>query len=294
LTAVTDNLDLTGARCLVTGATGVLGTAIAARLRERGADLILSGRNAAALDELAATLRTAPGNAIETITCDLAVPGAVDRLMAALDGRLDVLVNNAALPGPIGPVEGSDFAAWEETIRFNLVLPAEICRGAIGLLTTAARHGRRAKIINMSGGGATSPRPNFSAYSVAKTGVVRFTEILAQEVRGQGIDVNAVAPGALPSVMTRNILAAGSALCAPHELTIAAKAQGEAGIAAMARATELIAYLAAPASDGVTGRLIAAQWDPWPRFAALKDALDPTDIFTLRRIVPADRGQDWD
>jgi NAD(P)-dependent dehydrogenase (short-subunit alcohol dehydrogenase family) len=291
---VTDDLDLTGTRCLVTGATGVLGTAIAARLRERGADLVLSGRGAAALDELAATLRATPGNAIDTIVCDLAVPGAVDRLMAALDGRLNVLVNNAALPGPIGPVEGSDFAAWEETIRFNLVLPAEICRGAIGLLTAAAaQNGRRAKIVNMSGGGATSPRPNFSAYSVAKTGVVRFTEILAHEVRAQGIDVNAVAPGALPSVMTRNILAAGSALCAPHELTIAAKAQGEAGMAAMARATELIAYLAAPASDGVTGRLIAAQWDPWPRFATLKEALDPTDIFTLRRVVPSDRGQDW-
>jgi hypothetical protein len=65
-------------------------------------------------------------------------------------------------------------------------------------------------------------------------------------------------------------------------------------MAAMARATDLIAYLASSVSDGVTGRLIAAQWDPWPNFSTLKDELDTTDIFTLRRIVPKDRGRDWE
>ena len=292
---MTEALDLTGVRCLVTGAAGVLGTAIAGKLRARGADLVLSGRSAATLDALAETLRAAPGGALDSVLIDLSEPGAPDALIAALDGRLDVLINNAAVPGPIGPLAGSDFAPWEETIRMNLIMPAELCRAAVPVLVaTASATGRRAKIINMSGGGATSPRPNFSAYSVAKTGVVRFTEILAGEVRTQGIDVNSVAPGALPSVMTRNILAAGTALCAPHELAVAEKAQGEAGLAAMSKATDLIAYLASSESDGVTGRLIAAQWDPWPRFADLKDELDKTDIFTLRRIVPKDRGRDWD
>jgi NAD(P)-dependent dehydrogenase (short-subunit alcohol dehydrogenase family) len=291
---VTDPHDLGGARCLVTGATGVFGAAVAARLRARGADLVLTGRSEPALEALAARLNAMEGGAIDRVTLDLAEPDAVAALIGALDGKLDVLINNAAIPGPIGPVAGSDFAAWEETIRFNLLLPVELCRAALGLLAEAAGTGRRrAKIINLSGGGATSPRPNFSAYSVAKTGVVRFTEILAHEVRSLGIDVNAVAPGALPSVMTRNILAAGPALCAPHELAIAEKAQGEAGLAAMARATDLVAFLAAPASDGVTGRLIAAQWDPWPNFRTFEQALDASDIYTLRRIVPADRGQDW-
>ncbi|MEI9987541.1 MAG: SDR family oxidoreductase [Aliidongia sp.] len=291
---MTDTTDLTGVRCLVTGATGVLGTAIAEKLRARGADLVLTGRSAPALATLAEALRATEGGALETIICDLSEAGAPANLVAALGGRLDVLINNAAVPGPIGPLADSDFAAWEETIRMNLVMPADLCRAAIPLLVAAAASGRRAKIINMSGGGATSPRPNFSAYSVAKTGVVRFTEILAGELRAKGIDVNAVAPGALPSVMTRNILAAGAALCAPHELAVAEKAQGEAGRAAMARATDLIAYLASSVSDGVTGRLIAAQWDPWPNFGTLKDDLDTTDIFTLRRIVPKDRGRDWE
>jgi short-subunit dehydrogenase len=291
---VTDIPDLTGIRCLVTGATGVLGAAIAEKLRARGADLVLTGRSAAALAALAASLRAVPGGALDTVTIDLSAPGAPAALIAALGGRLDVLINNAAVPGPIGPLAETDFAPWEETIRMNLVMPVELCREAIPLLVAAAAKGRRAKIVNLSGGGATSPRPNFSAYSVAKTGIVRFSEILAGELRDRGVDVNAVAPGALPSVMTRNILAAGAALCAPHELAVAQKAQGEAGLAAMAKATDLIAYLASSASDGVTGRLIAAQWDPWQNFAALEDELDKTDIFTLRRIVPKDRGRDWD
>ncbi len=291
---MTDTPDLTGILCLVTGATGALGSAIAEKLRARGADLVLTGRSASALDALAADLRAVPGGLLDTVLIDLAEPGAPARLIAALDGRLDVLINNAAVPGPIGSLAETDFAPWEETVRMNLVMPAELCRAAIPLLVAAAAKGRRAKIVNMSGGGATSPRPNFSAYSVAKTGIVRFTEILAGELRAQGIDVNAVAPGALPSVMTRNILAAGAALCAPHELAIAEKAQGAAGQAAMAKATDLIAYLSSSVSDGVTGRLIAAQWDPWPNFAALREALDKTDIFTLRRIVPKDRGLDWD
>jgi 3-oxoacyl-[acyl-carrier protein] reductase len=284
--------DLTGVRCLVTGATGVFGTAIARCLRQRGADLVLSGRSAPALEALAAGLHIMPGGGIDTVALDLSLFGAAQALIDAVSGTLDVLINNAALPGPIEPVETGDMAAWAETIRFNLVVQVEICSAAIPRLAEASAR-RRAKIINMSGGGATSPRPNFSAYSVAKTGFVRFTEILAGEVDRQGIDVNAVAPGALPSIMTRNILAAGEKLCAPHELKIAAAAQGEAGQAAMARATELIAYLASSGSDGITGKLIAAQWDPWTDFGKFRQRLAASDIYTLRRIVPADRGEEW-
>ena len=138
---MTDALDLSGVRCLVTGATGVLGDAIARRLYQRGADLVLTGRSAPALETLAAELHGTGGGALETVTLDLAAADAVSALMATLDNRLDVLVNNAAIPGPIGPVAEGDFAAWEETIRFNLVLPVEICRAAIGLLAAAA--GRR-------------------------------------------------------------------------------------------------------------------------------------------------------
>src|SRR5271163_3157621 len=81
-TAVTDVPDLTGVRCLVTGATGVLGTAIAEKLRARGADLALTGRSAAALAALDANLRAAPGGALDTVTIDLSAPGAPAALIA--------------------------------------------------------------------------------------------------------------------------------------------------------------------------------------------------------------------
>ena len=289
-----DAIDLSGIRCLVTGATGAFGRTVAAKLRACGAELVLTGRSAAALDALAAALAETPGGTVDTVALDLAEPEAVEQLIRATGGRLDVLVNNAAIQGPIAPFAEGDFAAWTETVRLNLVVPAELCRAVVGALEArAAAHRRRSKIINLSGGGATGARPNFSAYAVAKTGLVRLTEILAEELRERGIDINAVAPGAMPSAMTHSILAAGPALCTARELDLAQQAHGEAGGAAMDRASDLVAYLASSESDGITGKLIAAQWDPWPRFGALRDTLAATDIYTLRRIVPADRGQDW-
>jgi hypothetical protein len=59
-------------------------------------------------------------------------------------------------------------------------------------------------------------------------------------------------------------------------------------------AAKLCVYLASEAADGITGRLISAQWDCWPRLGELKEELAPTDIYTLRRIIPAERGKNWD
>jgi NAD(P)-dependent dehydrogenase (short-subunit alcohol dehydrogenase family) len=132
------------------------------------------------------------------------------------------------------------------------------------------------KIINLSGGGGTGPRPNFSAYATAKAGVVRFTETLAREV--EGIDVNAIAPGALNTRMRDDVLDAGPERAgAEYEPTRAR------GGTSFEPATQLAVYLASAASDGVSGRLIAALWDDWRTLA--EQDLD-ADAYTLRRITP--------
>ena len=121
------------------------------------------------------------------------------------------------------------------------------------------------KIINLSGGGATGPRPNFSAYAASKAAVVRFTETLAAEL--DGIDVNAIAPGALPTRMLDEVLASGAG--STVEPTT------------FERATALAVFLGSAASDGISGRLIAAQWDDWERSG--RRCRD--DLYTLRRVV---------
>ena len=90
-----------------------------------------------------------------------------------------------------------------ETIRVNLLGTVTMCRAVL----PGMRERGYGKIINLSGGGATGPRPNFSAYAASKAAVVRFTETLAGEV--DGIDVNAIAPGALPTRMLDEVLASG-------------------------------------------------------------------------------------
>ena len=288
------NGPLSGLRALVTGAYGTLGTAICQRLRADGAALLLVGRSADRLQDLAAALAAAsPGPAgLEILAVDLAAPDAVERITAtvAAGGGLDLLVNNAAIQGPIGPLWENDWEAWQETIRLDLLVPVALCRSLVGQF---GRDGRRGKIVNISGGGATGPRPNFSAYGVAKAALVRFTETFAHEVRERAIDINAIAPGALASQMTQAILAAGTVRAGNTEAATARKAAAGDGTA-QNKAAALVGWLASGASDGVTGRLLAALWDPWPTLDQRVAELAASDIYTLRRIVPEDRGRRWE
>lgn len=285
---------LGGRKCLITGATGTLGTALAQRFYREGADLLLLGRSPQRLATLAETLRAGAGRAggLELLAIDLAEEGAAERAVAAvaLEGRLDVLVNNAAIQGPIGPLWENDWKAWEETVRVDLLAPVGLCRALVGFLG----HGRRGKIINISGGGAAAGRANFTAYAAAKAALVRFSESFAAEVRARNIDVNAVAPGTLASAMTDAILAAGEWLSGEEEAAAARKAKAGEAAAALEKAAALCAWLASEKSDGTSGRLLAALWDPWATLDARASELAGSDIYTLRRILPRDRGKDWE
>jgi NAD(P)-dependent dehydrogenase (short-subunit alcohol dehydrogenase family) len=148
------------------------------------------------------------------------------------------------------------------------------------------------KIVNLSGGGATSARPFFTAYAASKAAVVRFTETIAVELRGTGIDVNAIAPGALNTRMLGQTVAAGPERVGKPEFAQVLK-QKETGGSSPETAAELCVYLCSAAADGITGRLISAVWDAWPTLHERRDELNGTDIYTLRRIVPEDRDKSW-
>jgi len=132
-----------------------------------------------------------------------------------------------------------------------------------------------------------------SAYAASKAAVVRFTETLAVECAGADIDVNAVAPGAMNTRMLDQVLAAGPERIgeALYERVLQQKANGGAP---PERAADLCVFLLSSRSDGIRGKLISAVWDPWETLAERRRELGETDVYTLRRIVPGDRGMDWE
>jgi 3-oxoacyl-[acyl-carrier protein] reductase len=270
-----------------------LGRQIAETFWREGASLFLTGRGAAALDSLAESLQTSQqsGQKLAVFAADLSVPGTAAALVSEAVAEFQTvtaLVNNAAILGPIGPLWENNLARWEETIRVDLLAPAALCALVIPVMQKQGY----GKIVNLSGGGATGPRPYFSAYSTAKVGLVRLTEILAHETRNMHIDINCIAPGIMPTAMLQEIKAAGPSRAGSTEFRNVQ--QVEESVQVIERAARLAQFLVSADSDGISGRLISAVWDPWEELADRRDLLCETDIYTLRRIVPKDRGFDWE
>ena len=277
---------------VVTGASRGLGLAIARGFWEAGADLFLVARSAHRLEEIAAQLRAQrQDQRAGFFADDLADPGAPHRIFAELarfGSRLDVLVNNAASLGPIGPISENDTGEWQRTLQVNLISPAALCREAVRWM----KQQRDGVILNISGGGATSPRPNFSAYAAAKAGLVRLSETIAAEVSGEGIRVNCIAPGAMNTEMHEAVLRAGPEASGGQEYRKAVEQAKDGGMQ-MEVPAALAVYLASAACSSVTGRLISAAWDPWRNLHVHTSELANSDIYTLRRVVPQDRGLQW-
>ncbi len=271
-----------------------MGRAIARAFLVAGAQVAVCARNARTLRETVDELgRSTDSKRVPVaIEADASRPDQAERAVAeAADrmGGLDVVVNCAGIQGPVGRLEDLPWEDWARTIEVNLYATVLVCRAAIPRLGGS----KRGKIINVSGGGATAPRPAFSAYAASKAAVVRFTETLAEEVRDRGIDVNAMAPGALATRMQEEIVQAGPQKVGDRAFAEARRIQ-DGGGTPLETPAALAVWLASAESDGISGRLISAVWDPWPALARRRDELMAGDIYTLRRVVPKDRGKDWD
>ena len=271
---------------IVTGASRGLGRLIAIELAAANVDVLAVARDPSGLEETAAGAQ-APGNgAVFPMICDLEGADAASQIAAAAQaqGGASILINNAAIQGPIGPSWQSDAAQFERAMRVDFLVPVALTHAV--LPDMIAR--REGWIVNVSGGGATAPRPMFSAYGAAKTALVRYGETLAAEVAADGVRVNSVAPGAFASGMTQAILADGDRAGA-SERANAERSLSVNDDANAVKAARLIRYLVAGPGRDVSGKLISAIWDPWNEMHLHWDALRASDVYTLRRIVPADR-----
>ena len=282
MTGATDAL-----RILVAGASAGIGAALVQTLAADGHRIFACARR---LDVLR---RVTGDDAIaKSRRCDIGDERDVAALYdwIAADGPvLDALIVCAGAFGPIGPFEGTDSAEWLATLRANVFGVYLVAKHGLPLL----ERGRRRRIITFSGGGAFGTFPSYSAYATSKAAVVRLTECLADELRPRGVAVNAVAPGMVATEIHEATLRAGPerAGAAHFERTRAALA-GATGVP-MSVPVECVRFLLSPAADGLTGKTIAANFDPWrdQKFQAHLAEIVESDVYTLRRINPAQLGE---
>jgi len=283
---------LAGKGVIVTGASVGLGKAIARACLQEGAHVCICARDSDTLEETREELLNEIGEPrVFVMQIDVSDPAAANALVEFASHELpDLLgiVNNAGVQGPKDLLEDVDATEWLRTIEINLIGTMLCCRAILPYLRRASY----GKIVNLSGGGATAPRPRMSAYAASKAAVVRLTETLAEEYAEYNIDVNAIAPGALNTRMLDEVLLAG-----PEKVGEGAYAQSlkqkQQGGAPLSRAAELCVFLLSHSSDRITGKLLSAVWDPWETLDARRAELQKSDVYTLRRVTPADRGLNW-
>jgi NAD(P)-dependent dehydrogenase (short-subunit alcohol dehydrogenase family) len=284
---------LQGRIAIITGANQGLGLEIARKYASSGAHLMLCARNANLLETAMCEVigLAGPEQKILCQVADISNEIDVSKLVAktiAQLGGCHILVNNAGVYGPKGEIESIDWVEWVRAIEINIFGSILVSRAVLPHFKTQ----RYGKIIQLSGGGATSPMPRLSAYAVSKAAIVRYAETLAEEVRGYGIDINAIAPGALNTRMLDEILAAGPDKVGRdfYERSLQQKETGGAGLN---KGADLALFLASPESDGITAKLISAVWDNWQEWPKHIDQLSVSDAYTLRRISGRDRDMEW-
>jgi NAD(P)-dependent dehydrogenase (short-subunit alcohol dehydrogenase family) len=268
---------------IVTGAGRGIGRAISLAFAREGVRLFLAARTERELAETVAICNGA-GTKAQAVVTDVANWEHVQQLITQAvqeAGQVDILVNSAGIYGPIGPTVNIDKSAWIQAVEVNLFGPFYLCRALIPHFITR----RQGKIILLGGGGATAPLPNFSSYAASKAGVVRLADTLAEELKPFNIQINVIAPGLVDSRLQDEVLAAGDRAGALFDKIKQARETG-AGVVSPEVAASLAVFLASPASGKLTGKLIAAPYDPWREWTGKDRALNSTPLYTLRRLDP--------
>ena len=271
-------VDLSGKNVLITGGSLGLGFAAAQRCLEAGGRVVICARDSGRVREAVEQLQAVAGREkIEGVSADVTsleqIEGALDRLESRF-GAITSLIHAAAILGPIGEFTSLAPEEWLETLRVNLFGTFIVARQAC---TRMKKSGGR--LVLFSGGGGGSALPNYTPYACSKVAVVRFTETIAREMAPYGIEVNALAPGLVATRLLAQSAAAGQ--LPPTQPVPPSLAAGAA------------AFLISDRAAGISGKFLAAPYDSWAGWPQHVDELRHSDIFTLRRIVPRDRGMDW-
>lgn len=274
---------------LITGGSLGLGYEIAKHYTLKGFNIIICARDKKNLLKAKFLLEKLKNDKqkIFAFKADISNETDVKRLFNNVSNKfkkIDVLISNAGVYGPKGDFEKISWIEWKKAFQIN-------CFGSIYLVKIflkLLKKSSRGKIIQLSGGGATSPLPNLSCYSASKAAIVRFMETLSLEMAKYKIDINCIAPGALNTRLLDEVIKAGPLLIGKNffNKSLEQKKNGGAGFK---NALDLCDFLISNKSNGITGKILSAQWDNYTSSKCKSKKFLKSDVFTLRRIVGTDR-----
>ncbi|WP_162931125.1 SDR family NAD(P)-dependent oxidoreductase [Streptomyces sporangiiformans] len=241
--------DLSGHRALVTGSSKGIGLALAIGLAEAGAEVILNGRNAEALESAREALEECTGTKAHSVAFDVTDEAAVQDAVREIEdriGTLDILVNNTGVQHrePLLQVPADTF---EQVLHTNLTSAFLVGRAvAAGMVERG-----RGKIVNICSVQTWLARPGIAAYAASKGGLAMLTRGMCAEWAGSGVTVNGLAPGYVITELTRSLV---------DDPAFDSWIRGRTPAGRWAAVEDLVGtlvWLAAPASDFVNGQVIA-------------------------------------
>jgi 3-oxoacyl-[acyl-carrier protein] reductase len=241
---------------LLTGATGGLGTAIATTLAAQGARLVLTARTAQAVENLAEEVRALGSEAL-ALPADITDPpaaSAVARRAVDAFGRIDALIDNAGMEGPVGPFWDVGLDEWWETVRVNVMSTAAATHAVLPFMIG---HGG-GRVVSVSSEAGRGRWPTLSAYSVSKAAGIKCVENIAHEAREHGIRAFSLHPGIVPIGLTTAAIADDTPATPWHarrrDWLLRQLSEGRG--TPVERAVEAVAALVAGSADHLSGQYL--------------------------------------
>ncbi len=266
---------------IITGAGRGIGRAIALAYAKEGAKLTLAARARTELEETARQAQDLGAEAL-VIPADVSDQPQVDEIIRRTVDRystVGILVNNAGISRPIGPLLDNDVSEWIRTFQVNVFGTYFCCRAVLPVMLQQDR----GKIINLWGGGiGLFAPPCMSAYFSSKAAVVSLTEALSAELDGKNIQINSMSPGVVRTRSMEEAMESAEAQGDPRLLALFR--QLLAGGDSIERAAELAVFLASDASGSLSGRHIHAVRDDFANLPPLIPEIMASDAYTLRRV----------
>jgi 3-oxoacyl-[acyl-carrier protein] reductase len=268
--------------CVITGAGRGLGRALAVHIAKAGFEVAVCSRTASELDDVVAQVEETGGSA-SAHALDVSDSTAVDAFAAAVaeeHGSVWAVVNNAAILGPVGLIDTVDVDHWMHAVAVDVGGVFAVTRAFVPRM----RRSGGGRVVNLSGAGIGGPAPQHrvGAYAASKAAVDVLTEVVAPDLIGDGITINAVAPGPAPTSILDDVLSAGAEVAGTELHDAVTRIRDEP--ACFDPFFALVDFLLGDGSSGLTGKLLSARWDRVEDLVARRDELIETSRLTLRRI----------